>query len=95
MVATSSTRERSLPPRFPEALTPPLALAASLRLTPEEFAKLCTANPDAVLKLAADGSLIPMTPIGSDTGARHGALNGLLWQGLQRNGARLGWLLSL
>lgn len=48
----------------------PLTLSASLRLTPEQFAAVCEANPDAVLELAADGSLILMTPTGSDTGAR-------------------------
>jgi Uma2 family endonuclease len=35
---------------------------------------LCEANPDAVLELAADGSLICMTPTGSDTGASNGEL---------------------
>ncbi len=38
-------------------------------LIPEQFAKLCQANPEAVLELAADGSLIPMTPTGGETGA--------------------------
>jgi Uma2 family endonuclease len=57
-----------------EALCLPLAVAASLRFTPEAFAELCAANPDAVLELAADGSLIPMTPTGSETGAQSGAL---------------------
>jgi Uma2 family endonuclease len=52
----------------------PLPLSGSLRLTPEQFAELCQANPDAVLELAADGSLITMTPTGSDTGARNAAL---------------------
>jgi Uma2 family endonuclease len=56
------------------ALTLPLRLSGSLRLTPEQFAEVCRANPDAVLELAADGSLIPMTPTGSDTGARNGEL---------------------
>jgi Uma2 family endonuclease len=51
-----------------------MALTASLRLTPEQFAQLCDANPDAVLELAADGSLIPITPTGSETGARNGEL---------------------
>jgi Uma2 family endonuclease len=51
-----------------------MALTASLRLTPEQFAELCAANPDAVLELAADGSLIPMTPTGGDTGARNADL---------------------
>jgi Uma2 family endonuclease len=56
------------------ALTLPLRLSGSLRLTPEQFAEVCRANPDAVLELAADGSLIPMTPTGSVTGARNGEL---------------------
>jgi Uma2 family endonuclease len=51
-----------------------MALTASLHLTPEQFAQLCDANPDAVLELAADGSLIPITPTGSETGARNGEL---------------------
>jgi Uma2 family endonuclease len=56
------------------ALTLPMALSASLRLTPEQFEQLCLANPDAVLELAADGHLIAMTPTGGDTGARNGEL---------------------
>jgi Uma2 family endonuclease len=56
------------------SITLPLLLSGSLRLTPEQFAELCHANPDAVLELAADGSLICMTPTGSDTGARNGEL---------------------
>jgi len=37
--------------------------------------KLCGANPDAVLELAADGSLICMPPpTGGNTGARLGWL---------------------
>jgi hypothetical protein len=35
-----------------EALSLPLAVAASLRFTPEAFAELCAANPDAVLERA-------------------------------------------
>jgi Uma2 family endonuclease len=57
-----------------EALSLPLAVAACLRFTPEAFAELCAANPEAVLELAADGSLIPVTPTGSETGAQSGAL---------------------
>lgn len=55
-------------------ITLPLIHSSSLRLTPEQFAELCEANPDAVLELAADGSLICMTPTGSDTGARNADL---------------------
>ena len=32
-----------------------------LRLTPEQFERVCRVNPDAVLELAADGQLIPLT----------------------------------
>ena len=60
-------------PAAPEAagngLTP-LLLPQDLRLTPEQFALVCDANPDAVLELAADGQLITMTPTGGETG-RH------------------------
>ncbi len=56
------------------SITLPLILSSSLRLTPEQFAELCEANPDAVLELAADGSLICMTPTGSETGARNADL---------------------
>ncbi|WP_396122605.1 hypothetical protein [Cyanobium sp. CH-040] len=45
-------------------------LPPTLRLTPEQFAIVCEANPEAVLELAADGQLIRMTPTGGDTGAR-------------------------
>lgn len=41
----------------------------ALSLQAQQFAAVCAANPDAVLELAADGRLIPMTPTGVDTGA--------------------------
>ena len=56
------------------SITLPLLHSSSLRLTPEQFAELCQANPDAVLELAADGSLICMTPTGSETGAHNADL---------------------
>jgi Uma2 family endonuclease len=68
---------------LPEWLNLPASLCAGLRFTPEQFAALCQANPEAVLELAADGSLILMTPTGSETGGRNGALSGLLWQALK------------
>jgi len=68
---------------LPEWLNLPASLCAGLRFTPEQFAALCQANPEAVLELAADGSLILMTPAGSETGGRNGALSGLLWQALK------------
>jgi len=49
----------------------PLLLPQDLRLTPEQFALVCNANPEAVLELAADGQLIAMTPTGGETGARN------------------------
>ena len=56
------------------SITLPLLQSSSLRFTPEQFAELCQANPDAVLELAADGSLICMTPTGGETGARNADL---------------------
>lgn len=51
-----------------------LLVPEDLQLTLEQFAALCQANPDAVLKRDASGRLIPMPPTGSETGARSGKL---------------------
>ncbi|MFN9618173.1 MAG: Uma2 family endonuclease [Synechococcaceae cyanobacterium] len=53
---------------------PPLLLPIDLRLTPEQFALVCEANPEAVLELTADGHLIAMTPTGGDTSSRNSLL---------------------
>ena len=74
MVSLPSPGELMDPQGLVSGLTLPMALTATLRLTPEEFAEVCAANPDAVLELAADGSLIPMTPTGGETGARNADL---------------------
>lgn len=58
----------------PRPLSLPASLCTGLHFTPKQFAELCEANPDAVLELTADGSLICMTPTGSDTGARNADL---------------------
>jgi Uma2 family endonuclease len=58
----------------PGAGLPPLLLPPDLRLSPEQFARVCDANPEAVLELAADGQLIAMTPTGGDTSARNSLL---------------------
>ena len=49
----------------------PLLLPQHLRLTADQFAAVCQANPDAVLELDASGHVIQMTPTGSETGARN------------------------
>ena len=54
---------------------PALLLHPALRLSPEQFALVCEANPEAVLELAADGQLIRLTPTGGDTGARNALLS--------------------
>ena len=61
--------------------TTPLQFLPGLRLTPEQFALLCSENREAVLELAADGSLIIITPTGSETGARNSRIEMrlLLW----------------
>jgi Uma2 family endonuclease len=58
-----------------EGLPHHLLLPPDLRLTPEQFALVCEANPQAVLELAADGQLIAMTPTGGETGARNHTLS--------------------
>ncbi|MFM7236301.1 MAG: Uma2 family endonuclease [Cyanobium sp.] len=66
----------------PPALEPtPLLLPPDLRLTPEQFERVCLANPEAVLELAADGRVLHMTPTGSETSSRNSRLimRLLLW----------------
>jgi Uma2 family endonuclease len=48
-----------------------LTLPRSLSLTPDQFAEVCAANPEAVLELDANGSLIEMTPTGGSTSTRN------------------------
>ena len=62
-------------PQAPPDGLPPLLLPPGLPLSPEQFALVCEANPDAVLELAADGRLITLTPTGGDTGARNHSLS--------------------
>ena len=67
-----------------------LTLPRSLTFTPSQFAEVCAANPEAVLELAADGTLIEMTPTGGSTGARNSRLAAQLenWA----VAADLGWI---
>jgi Uma2 family endonuclease len=73
-----------LPPLFPQLLLPP-----ELRLTPEQFALVCDANPEAVLELAADGRMITMTPTGGETSSRNSRLLTRLQNWADRQG---GWI---
>jgi Uma2 family endonuclease len=72
---------------LPESLNLPVSLCADLRFTPEQFAELCQANPEAVLELAADGSLILMTPTGGETGARNAELSFQIYTWARGNGS--------
>jgi Uma2 family endonuclease len=60
---------------LPSPALQPLQLPWDLRLNADQFERVCQANPDAVLELAADGQLIVMTPTGSETGARNNELS--------------------
>jgi Uma2 family endonuclease len=75
-------------PGLADALSP-LLFPGDLQLTPEQFAAVCSANPDAVLELDASGHLIHMTPTGGETGARNQALGGLLWLAVRSSGLAL------
>ena len=67
-----------------------LTLPRTLTLTPTQFAEVCAANPEAVLELAADGTLIEMTPTGGSTGARNSRLLARLENWAVASG--LGWI---
>jgi Uma2 family endonuclease len=51
-----------------------LTLPGTLTFTPSQFAEVCAANPEAVLELAADDTLVEMTPTGGNTGVRNQTL---------------------
>ncbi|TVS07899.1 MAG: Uma2 family endonuclease [Cyanobium sp. PLM2.Bin73] len=78
----------TLAPPSPSAALQPLQLPWDLRLSADQFERVCQANPDAVLELSADGQLIAMTPTGSETGARN---NELLFQLTQFSKAARTW----
>jgi Uma2 family endonuclease len=51
--------------------TKPLLLdvqSITLRVTSEEFEKLCQDNPDRLFELTANGELVIMTPVGGESG---------------------------
>jgi Uma2 family endonuclease len=58
-------------PQAPATGVEPLLLPPGLKLTPEQFALVCKANPEAVLELTAAGQVIAMTPTGGETGRRN------------------------
>jgi Uma2 family endonuclease len=58
----------------PEQELAVLRLPLDLRLTPQQFERVCQANRDAVLELAADGQIIVMTPTGGETSSRNSRL---------------------
>ena len=62
-----------------------LTLPRTLSLTPDQFAEVCAANPEAVLELDALGHLVEMTPTGSASGARNQTLGALLWLAIEQS----------
>jgi len=74
---TLASASPTAPPTTPEHLElepEPLVLPWDLRLTAEQFERVCQANPDAVLELDADGQLIALTPTGGETSLRNAQL---------------------
>lgn len=78
-------------PAAPQARAPGLELLVlppGLTLTPEQFALVCKANPEAVLELSAAGQVIAMTPTGGETSRRNARLLFRLQAWAERRG---GW----
>ncbi len=69
MATTVEKRPRAVPEREPQ---PVLAVPPDVRLIvgPDDFAKLCVANPILQLEREADGGLIVMAPASPDGGGR-------------------------
>jgi Uma2 family endonuclease len=64
-------------------------LPPGLQLSPEQFALVCEANPEAVLELTAAGQVIAMTPTGGETSRRNTRLLFRLQAWAERRG---GWV---
>jgi Uma2 family endonuclease len=64
----------------------------TLRVTPEEFEKLCQDNPDRSFELTASGELIVMAPVGGESGNYELELGGELF--VWNRQARLGKIFS-
>ena len=75
-------------PQAPATGLEPLVLPPGLQLTPEQFALVCEANPEAVLELTATGQVIAMTPTGGETSRRNTRLLFRLQAWAERRG---GW----
>ena len=75
-------------PQAPATGLEPLLLPPGLKLSPEQFALVCEANPEAVLELTAAGQVIAMTPTGGETGRRNTRLLFRLQAWAERRG---GW----
>jgi len=68
-------------PQQQESELQSLRLPWDLRLTAEQFERVCQVNPEAVLELSADGQVLAITPTGGETSARNLRLGQrlLLW----------------
>jgi Uma2 family endonuclease len=61
----------------------------SVRLTDDQFEKLCRDNPDLRIELTSRGELIVMPPTGMKTGWRNGVLTRRLAEWTERDGSGL------
>ena len=75
-------------PQAPATGLEPLVLPPGLKLSPEQFALVCEANPEAVLELTATGQVIAMTSTGGETTRRNTRLLFRLQAWAERRG---GW----
>lgn len=56
----------------------------ALHVTPEQFDKLCAANPDLRLEMMSNGELIVMPPSFAISGMHNGEIFGQVWSGNER-----------
>ena len=75
-------------PQAPATGLESLVLPPGLKLSPEQFALVCEANPEAVLELTAAGQVMAMTPTGGETSRRNTRLLSRLQAWAERRG---GW----
>jgi Uma2 family endonuclease len=74
----SAPRQRAREERT-DAVALVIAPDVHLHISPEDFWRLCAANPDLRLEREASGELTVVPPAGSDSGCRNAGITGQLW----------------
>ncbi|MHB1562045.1 MAG: Uma2 family endonuclease, partial [Isosphaeraceae bacterium] len=78
-VASKPARRTWARETVPETVALALPTDVSLVVSPDDFERICRANPDLRLERESDGELTVMPPAGMDSSSRNAGIAGQLW----------------